>query len=394
MNGEWDVMVIVRTIVATICLFALAVLWVVGDTKAQTARSTPPMLPIPQASPSPELLEKYSAPPIGLSNIPPTPAEAAGMVPRLTVTRPGGSAHIMPTPAVVAARRAAAVKQGARAATPVLLYHGGPVMNSFSNPFIQIYEIFWLPSALQNHGTTGYSPNYGILQILLGAYLPGHGLLNLATQYYQTSGTTSAYVQNFGYLAGIYADTSPYPASSCTNSATPGNCITDTQIQAEISKVMSINGWTGGINKIFLLYTSSGEGSCFDASSTSCAYLQYCAYHSSFMSGSTPIVYTNQPYADPTYCQSTGQTLPNGDVGDLAANVASHEIIEAVTDPLLNAWYDSAGNEIGDLCAWTFGTNAWSGPKALGNQMWNGSIFELQQEYDNNAGACASVGPQ
>jgi hypothetical protein len=226
---------------------------------------------------------------------------------------------------------------------------------------------------------------------LNAAYLPGHALLNIATQYYQTSGGTTTYIQNFGYWAGYYVDTSPYPASGCTDSVTPGNCISDSQIHAEIQKAMTTNMWTGGINKIFLLFTSSGEGSCFNASS--CAYTQYCAYHSWFTFNGNPVIYGNEPYADPTYCSGSA-TSPNGDVGDFAANVASHEIMESVTDPQLNAWFDSTGNEIGDDCAWTFGANTWMGPSALGNQNWNGTVFEMQQEYDNHAAACVSVGPQ
>ena len=37
-------------------------------------------------------------------------------------------------------------------------------------------------------------------------------------------------------------------------------------------------------------------------------------------------------------------------------SVMSHELEEAVSDPLLNAWYDSNGEESADKCAWTFGT--------------------------------------
>jgi hypothetical protein len=157
---------------------------------------------------------------------------------------------------------------------------------------------------------------------------------------------------------------------------------------------MAIKGWTGGLNKIFLLFTSFNEGSCFDSSSASCAYSQYCAYHSHFTSGSTPVIYGNIPFARPSTCFASGQTMPNGDAGDIAASPASHEISEAITDPLLNAWFDSSGNENGDLCNFVFGANTWAGPSAPGNQMWNGVVFELQQEWDNNAGACASVGPQ
>ena len=88
---------------------------------------------------------------------------------------------------------------------------------------------------------------------------------------------------------------------------------------------------------------------------------------------------------------------PNNDrAADAAASVASHELTEAITDPLLNAWW-GAGGEIGDLClnwyspALTFGNNTWDGGKA--NQMWDGSFFELQTEYDNHTSSCVQVGP-
>lgn len=144
---------------------------------------------------------------------------------------------------------------------------------------------------------------------------------------------------------------------------------TDDQIRTEIQKVMTINGWTGGYNKIFVLYTSSGEGSCFLNTNASCAYVQYCAYHGFFASGATPIIYANIPYGGNNACELSGQTSPNGDLAaDGASNPASHEITEAATDPLLNAWFDASGNEIGDICNFNFGTNTWPGPSAMGSR--------------------------
>jgi hypothetical protein len=186
-------------------------------------------------------------------------------------------------------------------------------------------------------------------------------------------------------------DTAPLPPSGCTDTATPGNCISDTQIRAEIQKVMNLNKWTGGIDKIFFLFTSSGEGSCFDNSS-SCAYTAYCAYHG-FVGGSTPIIYANIPYGNTNVCQIANTPSPNGDpVADTAATALSHEFTEAITDPLLNAWFTAQGEEIGDLCAYIYGPNTWDGGKA--NQMWNGNFYELQQEYDNHTNACVDIGPQ
>ena len=50
---------------------------------------------------------------------------------------------------------------------------------------------------------------------------------------------------------------------------------------------MALKGWSGGLNNMFLLFTSSGEGSCAGAA---CAYASYCAYHSYFFNGSTPVI--------------------------------------------------------------------------------------------------------
>src|SRR5579859_2537652 len=181
--------------------------------------------------------------------------------PLTITTATGGRAHIMPLASDTNTLAGLAGDPGP------LLYHGGPVMQT-----VVIYPIFWLPSKLQNGGATGFSAKYAVVQIkMLNDYV-GHGLGNNNTQYSQTSPT--AYIQNKGGVGGFYVDTTPYPASGCTDSATPGNCLSDAQIQAEISNVMAIKGWTGGLNKMFLLFTSSGEGSCL--SGTVCAYTTYC----------------------------------------------------------------------------------------------------------------------
>jgi hypothetical protein len=269
-----------------------------------------------------------------------------------------------------------------------LNYNGGPVMQTNVNT----YAIFWVPPKLQNGNPTSMTAHYqGVLKNMLADY-PGHGIDNNNTQYFQIVGGATQYIQNKGGLAGFFVDTSAYPASGCSDGATPGNCITDAQVQAEITKVMTAKGWSGGLNKMFLLFTSSGEGSCFDSSSTSCAYVQYCAYHSFFGPTATPTVYGNEPFGNTSVCQAPGVPSPNGDpLADTAATAASHELTEATTDPELDAWFDSSGAEIGDKCAYNYGTNTWDSAKA--NQMWNGHFYELQMEYDNHASGCVQVGP-
>jgi hypothetical protein len=58
-------------------------------------------------------------------------------------------------------------------------------------------------------------------------------------------------------------------------------------------------------------------------------------------------------------------------------NVTTHELYEAMTDSLLNnrsAWYDAAGYENGDKCAWNFGSTM------------NG--YRVQSEYSNTTHNC------
>jgi hypothetical protein len=270
----------------------------------------------------------------------------------------------------------------------------------------QTYAIFWVPSSLQNGAATSLSAHYQNVQTALLSLYPGHSLDNNNTQYYEVSTIGSFYfthyIQNTGNFAGVYVDTNPYPASACYNGVTGSNCLSDAQVQAEIQRIITLRGWTPNINTMFFLYTSSGEGSCAGAS---CSYTDYCAYHSYFLSGGAPVIYANMPYADTNYCQVHGTPSPNGDpTADAAATVTSHELTEAITDPELNAWYGhDLSDEIGDKCAWNYGTNSWASGNA--NESWPVSLgiylighgpiynFELQQEWDQHANACVQVGP-
>jgi hypothetical protein len=67
-------------------------------------------------------------------------------------------------------------------------------------------------------------------------------------------------------------------------------------------------------------------------------------------------------------------------VGDMLTIVSSHEIREAVSDPLGNAWYDSSGNEGDDKCVWH---NLY--------QMANGG-FWVQPEFSNGGTGVTASG--
>jgi len=63
-------------------------------------------------------------------------------------------------------------------------------------------------------------------------------------------------------------------------------------------------------------------------------------------------------------------------------NVSGHELSEMVTDPQLNAWYDSSGSENADKCAWHFSGQ----PVVLGGQNWTVQGNWSNAAYGTSAG--------
>jgi hypothetical protein len=277
-----------------------------------------------------------------------------------------------------------------------LLYHGGPVMTS-----LEVYSIFWAPAKLQSGAATSMPAIYKTVLTNLSADYSGHSLSSVASQYYQTVNKVTTYISGLAGPGGTgsdqatYTDADAYPASKCTPTAV--NCVTDAQLQAEVARVMTLKGWTGGLTKVFVVYLSPGEETCQAAKA--CSNTAFCGYHSHFTnSEGATVVYANLPYAILSNCQVPGTPAPSGNAyADTEASIATHEITESITDPEGSAWFTAQGNEIGDLCAYTFGINSWdydSATKAYrANEMWNGHFYEVQRMFNNHFGLCTQAGP-
>ncbi|MGA9859827.1 MAG: hypothetical protein WBQ18_18325 [Solirubrobacteraceae bacterium] len=247
----------------------------------------------------------------------------------------------------------------------------------------KVYAIYWVPP--------GYTVDSGyetLINRFFGDVAADSGKTSNVyysdTQYSDTTGKI-AYASSFG---GSYVDTSALPASGCSDSYT-SVCVSDAQLQAEITKDVKANGWVANSSTEFFMFTAKGIGSC---SGSSCSFSQYCAYHSWIGSGSTATLYANMPYADtvPSACDA-GQH-PNNDDADATLNVTSHEHNETITDEQGSAWYDRSGNENGDKCAWNFGSALGSTPYGQYNQVINGHDYYLQQEWSNNRSGCVLTG--
>ena len=137
----------------------------------------------------------------------------------------------------------------------------------------------------------------------------------------------------YGKLTGTKAITANAPVGS----------ITDSAIQKQIK------AWIrGGIipkpnkNTLYFIYLEPGIVSIMGGSK-SCQ--SYCGYHNHI----AKTYYAVMPYP------SCGGCLGGLSVTDALTGTSSHELCEAITDPIPGqGWYDNVNGEIGDICAWSF----------------------------------------
>lgn len=283
-----------------------------------------------------------------------------------------GHVHLLLTRAAEAAQRAIGVGTGclgtlSPGCAPIpLQYNGGPVEASGSKNYL----IFWEPT-----GSTVASNYNSTLQQFFGD-VGGSSLYGVAHQYYQTAGSSNQNIANSASVGGTWTDTTAYPSNS----------LSDAQIQNEVTKAITANNWATGVGSEFFVYLAKGENECMSRST--CSFSTFCAYHGDFTSGSSTVLYAAMPYAgtDLSGCgiQSGGGT-PNGADTDAEISIASHELMETVTDPLLNAWFDASGAEIGDKCAYTYGPTGSNGADIT----INSHPYIVQEEFDNSSLGCS-----
>jgi hypothetical protein len=304
-----------------------------------------------------------------------------------------------------------------------LYYNGGPVM-----PTNNVYTIYWAPSGYSF--PDGYTSDInGFFKNLQADNGKDSNQYVNATQYYQVNPDGSkTYVQEKSTFSGTYMDSDPLPALdpvNCPdtpvaaaggvdgNHSTTAGCVTDAQVQQEISTVVRREGWPVNNTTEFFMYTAPNIGTCFPAQVTEgtgsvqttvtaplCSFSYFCAYHSSYydstLNPNSQVIYANMPYD----AQTAGNPLtcdvgdyPNGNPSDPEISTTSHEQNESITDPFGTGWWDSnsndsaAGDENGDMCAYDFGTT--QGPaNAEWNETLNGHHYLMQLEWDNTTNGC------
>lgn len=153
--------------------------------------------------------------------------------------------------------------------------------------------------------------------------------MKVITQYSKTGNAISAAL---GHSADL-VDNLPAPRR-----------ISDAGVQSYLTGLFNAARIVATTNTIYGVYLPQGTTSTL-GSSRSCT--SYCGYHSSYTYSGKTILYAVFPYNDCSGCSLSGKT-----VLDMETIVTSHEIREAITDPV-NAWWESSsGYEADDKCAW------------------------------------------
>ncbi len=196
-----------------------------------------------------------------------------------------------------------------------ILYHGGPVMHG--SP-VHAYFI-WYGNWTNGPKTSDHEDTVNLIHTLFG---PTHGMggssyFKITTTYGDATGNASG---NLDELASV------------TNSYSRGKQLTDADVQVVVLHAIS-SGLPKDGNAIYFVLTSS------DVAETSGFCTRYCGWHNHVNLEGTDIKYAfvGNPDRCPSACEAQSQS-PNGDSGaDGMVSIMSHEAVETVIDPDLNA---------------------------------------------------------
>jgi hypothetical protein len=259
-----------------------------------------------------------------------------------------------------------------------LSYFGGRVVSN-----IQVVQVIWGAGSYIPQVTSTASPSMATFYqgVLNSAYV------DWLTEYNTNTQTGTRTDQIIG--RGSFSTQVTITPSAANNGAT----ITDAQIQSELSAQIAAgtlpaptHDAAGNNNTYYAIFFPHGKVITMGGSS-SCSV--FCAYHGTIANaGSAGEIYYG---VHPDFQAGSGCESGCGAASTVFGNysqVASHELVETITDPEVGlattfalplAWYDQNTNaEIGDLCN---DQNS----QVVGS---DGVTYDVQLEFSNSANDC------
>jgi len=223
------------------------------------------------------------------------------------------------------------------AAAPKLTYRNGPLI-----PAVEVFTIFW------GNGWKTAPPSTLVPQInAFFDFVLTSALIDQLAEY-NTGGVKIGHGKRTGTV---------------TNTGNLGTSVTDTAIQTFLKQQIAAGkAPKTTANTLYFIYVPPGVRVVMGGSSSCQAF---CGYHNAI---GTKTFYAVMPYPGCSGCLGGLTAL------DALTSTSSHELCEAITDPVPGTgWYDDSNGEIGDICAWT--------TKKLG-------AYTVQLEWSNKAGRC------
>ncbi|GAC1403238.1 MAG: hypothetical protein NVSMB64_04610 [Candidatus Velthaea sp.] len=214
---------------------------------------------------------------------------------------------------------------------------------------------------------------------------------------------TNLNASTFVHLADQYVASTAngrYPVGSAASvSGTFGHVISLSTIFS-IVHATATTLHASGMGHIIHVFLRQGVDTCLDSGNTVCyspdhpSSFVLCAYHSAVRFSDTgTVIFSVEPYQAVRGCgvDYSGIVPANSELIDGTASVLSHELFEAITDPIPfgpvrgSGWVGASsfgeyGSEIGDICQSFKGINS----------TLNGHTYTIQMEYSNHYQACVN----
>lgn len=129
-----------------------------------------------------------------------------------------------------------------------------------------------------------------------------------------------------------------------------------------------------------------------DVRATSGFGTKYCGWHTYYSSGAGKNVrfaFVGDPKNFMSTCasQRPGSNGTGNESIDAMISVIGHELVEMITDPNINAWYDSRVMENADKCGWTYGDI----PTANNGSKYNLTLPRLLEEQETILSNATSI---
>jgi len=225
----------------------------------------------------------------------------------------------------------------ARGPVPKLTYRGGPLLSA-----VQVFNIFW--------GTAWQGEQAPLVQEI--------------NQFFDFVLTSALMDQLSEYSVAGAAIGPGSRTGAVILSTDPPSTLADADVQQLIQQEITGDAAVPqpAPNSLYFVFLPPGVTITLDGAA-SCS--SFCGYHSDIAGGT---YYAVMPYPDCSGCTGAQSVL------DALTSTSSHELCEAITDPVPGqGWYDDQNGEIGDICAWK--------TKQLGS-------YTVQLEWSNSARKC------